>query len=117
MSHFAQIDENGVVQRVIVATQEFIDTGVLGKPSSFIQTSYNTSGGERIDPITKVKSKNGALRKNYAAVGFTYDKVRDAFIPPKEPNADFFDEEKGLWRDLTEELRIKTEAEADTVKK
>jgi len=47
-----------------------------GDPSLWIQTSYNTSGG--------VHSQGGTpLRKNYAGIGYTYDSVRDAFIPPK----------------------------------
>ena len=40
MAHFAKI-ENGVVTQVIVAEQEFIDSGSLGDPTQWIQTSYN----------------------------------------------------------------------------
>ena len=43
MSHFAQIDENNVVIQVIVAEQDFIDSGVMGDPSTWIQTSYTNS--------------------------------------------------------------------------
>ena len=76
MSHFAQIDENNVVTQVIVAEQDFIDTGLVGDPSKWIQTSYNTQAGEH-------KLGGTPLRKNYAGIGFSYDAVRDAFIPPK----------------------------------
>ena len=66
MSHFAKIDSNNIVEEVIVAEQDFINSGAVGDSFLWVQTSYN---------------KN--FRKNYAAVGFTYDKTRDAFIPPK----------------------------------
>lgn len=76
MGHFAQIDENNIVVQVIVADQDFIDTGAVGDPSRWIQTSYNTSAG--------VHRLGGTpLRKNYAGVGYTYDPQLDAFIPPK----------------------------------
>lgn len=76
MSHFAQIDENNIVTNVIVAEQDFIDSGAVGDPSKWIQTSYNTQAGVHLLGGTP-------LRKNYAGIGYTYDSVRDAFIPPK----------------------------------
>ena len=42
MSHFAEIDKDGVVQRVLVVEQDFIDSGKLGDSNNWIQTSYNT---------------------------------------------------------------------------
>ena len=75
MAHFAKV-ENGVVTQVIVIEQDVLNLGHWGDPSLWIQTSYNTSGG--------VHSQGGTpLRKNYAGIGYTYDSVRDAFIPPK----------------------------------
>ena len=75
MAHFARV-ENGVVTQVIVIDQETLNTGHWGDPASWVQTSYNTQGG--------VHSLGGTpLRKNYAGIGYTYDSVRDAFIPPK----------------------------------
>jgi len=76
MSHFAQTDENNIVINVIVAEQDFIDSGAVGDPASWIQTSYNTQAGVH-------KTGGSPLRKNYAGIGYTYDTVRDAFIPPK----------------------------------
>lgn len=71
MAHYAKVN-NGTVEQVIVAEQDFIDT--LG--GTWVQTSYNTYGG--------VHSNGGTpLRKNYAGVGYTYDSTRDAFIPPQ----------------------------------
>ena len=65
MSHFAKLNNN-VVTEVIVSEQDFINSGAVGDSFLWVQTSYSSS-----------------FRKNYAAVGFTYDKVRDAFIAPK----------------------------------
>lgn len=90
MSHFAQIDENNIVTRVLVIEQDVIDTGLFGQPSSFIQTSYNTSGGQHALGGTP-------LRKNYAGVGYTYDSGRDAFIPPKPYNSWTLNEDTCLW--------------------
>ena len=79
MAHYAKVSD-GLVTQVIVAEAEFFDTFVDSSPGEWIQTSYNTSGG--------VHSDGGvALRKNYAGVGFTYDSVRDAFIPPQPYNS------------------------------
>ena len=72
MSHFAKV-ENGIVTNVIVAEQDVIDTGVFGE--GWVQTSYNTRGGQH--------PEGRPLRKNYAGIGYTYDSGRDAFIPPQ----------------------------------
>ena len=75
MAHFAQV-VNGVVTQVIVAEQDFINSGAVGPAAQWIQTSYNTQGG--------VHTLGGTpLRKNYAGIGYSYDAGRDAFIPPK----------------------------------
>jgi len=82
MAHFAEVDENNIVQRVIVISQENIDSGNWGSPSSWVQTSYNTRGGKHYDQ-DRVEDSGIALRFNYAGAGYTYDEVRDAFIPPR----------------------------------
>ena len=90
MSHFAYVNAKGIVEQVIVAEQDVIDSGLFGSPSSWVQTSYNTYGG--------VHANGGVpLRKNYAGIGFTYDSVRDAFIPPKPYNSWILDENTCLW--------------------
>jgi hypothetical protein len=76
MPHFAQIDDDNTVIQVIVAEQDFIDSGVVGDPSKWIQTSYNTFAGQH-------KLGGIPLRKNYAGIGYSYDPKLDAFIPPK----------------------------------
>lgn len=78
MAHFAQIDENNRVVNVIVAEQNFIDSGAVGDPSRWIQTSYNTRKGVHLQGGTP-------LRKNYAGIGMIYDAGRDAFMSP-HPN-------------------------------
>ena len=86
MSHFAEISgSNNIVTRVIVAEQDFIDSGAVGTGSNWVQTSYNTHGGVHYGDVSGSYVPDGgvALRKNYAGVGYTYDEERDAFIPPK----------------------------------
>jgi len=90
MSHFAQIDENNIVTRVLVIEQDVVDTGLFGEPSSFVQTSYNTQGGVH-------KLGGTPLRKNYAGIGYTYDAGRDAFIPPKPYNSWVLNESTCLY--------------------
>ena len=80
MSHFAEINSDGVVQRVIVAEQDFINSGLVGDSFNWVQTSYN-----------------GNFRKNYAGVGYTYDKTRDAFIPPQPYPSWTLNEETCQW--------------------
>jgi len=84
MAHFAKVVSNTVTQ-VIVAESEFFETFVDSSPGAWIQTSYNTSGGVHYDSNTGEPSldQTKALRKNYAGIGYTYDSIRDAFIPPK----------------------------------
>jgi len=90
MTHFARV-QDGIVTEVIVIEQDMIDTGLWGPPSEWIQTSYNTHGG--------VHSQGGTpLRKNFAGVGYTYDEVLDAFIPPKLFNSWVLDETTCFWK-------------------
>lgn len=96
MSHFAQIDENDIVVQVIVVEQEVINTGLFGDPTKWIQTSYNTHGGVHYGQDGNPDGGN-ALRKNYAGIGYTYDRVRDAFIPPKPFDSWNLNEETCLW--------------------
>lgn len=87
MAHYAHIVD-GVVDVVIVAEQEYIDT--LPDASSWVQTSYNTRNGVHMLGGTP-------LRKNYAGIGFTYDAQRDAFIPPKPYQSWVLNEDTCDW--------------------
>ena len=88
MSHFAKVCD-GIVTQVIVAEPEFFQTFVDSSPGEWIQTSYNTYGGQH--------PEGRPLRKNYAGIGFTYDPVRDAFIPPKPYDSWTLNEDTCLW--------------------
>jgi hypothetical protein len=79
MSHFAKL-ENNVVTQVIVAEQDFINSGSVGDSFLWVQTSYN-----------------GNFRKNYAGIGYTYDQGRDAFIPPKPFESWVLNEDTCRW--------------------
>jgi len=96
MSHFAFVNLQGTVEKVIVAEQDVIDSGLFGPSSSWIQTSYNTYGGVHYGPDRNPDS-GIPLRKNYAAVGYTYDLVRDAFIAPQPYPSWYLDEQTCLW--------------------
>lgn len=93
MSHFAKLDENNIVIFVTFGRDE--DDGKEAELSArtgdvYKQTSYNTQGGIHLLGGTP-------FRKNFAAVGDTYDPIRDAFIPPK-PEGDWtLNEETCLW--------------------
>ena len=89
MAHYAQVID-GTVTQVIVAEQEFIDSGLVGDPATWIQTSYNTHGGVH-------SAGHDPLRKNYAGIGFTYNSGLDAFIPPKPFASWLLNENTCLW--------------------
>ena len=93
MGHFAEISgSNNIVTRVIVADQDFIDSGAVGASSNWVQTSYNTHGG--------VHRLGGTpLRKNYAGVGYIWDEKRDAFYDPQPDPTWSFNEETCVWEE------------------
>jgi hypothetical protein len=86
MSHWAEIDNNNIVLRVLVgdnndpAGDEGYAWLIDNLGGTWIKTSYN-----------------GKIRKNYAGAGYTYDEVRDAFIAPEPEGNIGFDEETCRW--------------------
>lgn len=96
MAHFAKV-KDGVVTQVIVAEPEFFDSFVDNEPGEWIQTSYNTRGGQHYDPETGEVDDGTPLRKNYAGIGFTYDREKDAFIPPSPFVSWLLNEDTCLW--------------------
>ena len=92
MSHFAEIDSNNKVIRVLVGDnndpagdegyQWFVDN--LG--GTWIKTSYNHR-----------------IRKNFAAINYTYDEVRDAFIAPKCHDEAILNEDNCRWECVNDE--------------
>ena len=97
MSHFAEINNDNIIQRVIVAEQDFINSGAVGEADNWIQTSYNTRGGVHYAPNSNNPDGGIALRKNYAGKGYTYDPTRDAFITPQPYPSWTLDEDSCIW--------------------
>jgi hypothetical protein len=90
MAHFAKVT-NGIVTQVIVAEPEFFETFVDTNPGEWIQTSYNTHGG--------VHTQGGTpLRKNFAGIGYAYDRTNDCFVPPKPYASWSLDTNSCLWQ-------------------
>ena len=99
MAHFAEIDNNNIVVRVLVVDNSLEHRGSdflandLGLGGTWIQTSYNNN-----------------IRKNYAGIGYTYDAIRDAFIPPKANchSEETLDETTCHWVCTNEEHEVLT---------
>jgi hypothetical protein len=89
MAHFAEIDENNIVKQVLVVSNEQEHRG-----QEFLSNDLNLGG------IWIQTSYNGNIRKNYAGIGYTYDPIRDAFIPPKPFNSWILNEDTCLWESL-----------------
>ena len=93
MAHFACLDTNNVVTQVIVVSNPDTSTA-QGEEKESIGIAFC----ERLLGGTWVKtSYNAKIRKNYAGIGFTYDKDRDAFIPPKPYASWVLNETTCLW--------------------
>ena len=93
MAHFAEIDENNVVLRVIVGVDEPLDGEAIYHEmtgTTWKKTSYNTVAGQHTLGGTP-------FRKNYAGIGYTYDAGRDAFIPPQPFPSWTLDEQTCQW--------------------
>lgn len=96
MAHFAQLDENNIVIRVLVTDnndqngdegyQWLIDN--LG--GRWVKTSYNTQQGKHL-------LGGVPFRGNYAGIGYTYHEDIDAFVPPKEYPSWIIDTENYTW--------------------
>lgn len=86
MAHFAEIDENNIVVRVLVVANDQEHRGAeflahdLGLGGTWIQTSYNET-----------------IRKNFAGIGMTYDATNDAFIPIKPEGNFVLNQETFKW--------------------
>lgn len=93
MAHFAEIDENNIVKQVIVVNNnELLNNGVESEAKG-IEFCQTLLGGRWIQT-----SYNGSIRKNFAAIGYTYDATRDAFIAPKPFNSWTLDEDTCRWQ-------------------
>lgn len=98
MAHYAFLDENNIVTEVIVGIDEDKLIEDLDPETWYgnfrgqicKRTSYNT--------VANINLAGGEpFRKNYAGIGYKYDEILDAFIPPKPYNSWYLDEEKCIW--------------------
>ena len=90
MAYYAKIDENNKVIKVLRIEEDMINTGHFGDPANWIQTSYNTHGGQH-------RLGGTPLRKNYAGVGMIYDKDMDAFYSPQPYPSWLLNEDTCHW--------------------
>lgn len=111
MAYFAQINENNYVTNVYsVNNSVIIENGienenlgaiflnnVLNNQIIYKRTSYNTLGGIHYTNGQPSIDQSKAFRKNYAGIGYYYDNIKDAFIPPKPYPSWVLDEFSCLW--------------------
>lgn len=95
MAHFAKLDDNNIVIAVHVVNNDdvnnlpFPDSELIGV--SFLANLYNGYTN------WKQTSYNANFRKNYAGIGYAYDDVLDAFIPPKPYSSWILDSDTANW--------------------
>ena len=101
MAHYAYLDENNIVTLVVVGKDEGEDGVDWEQYYGAKRTSYNTFAGVHYNTETNERSadQSKAFRKNYAGIGFTYDPIRDAFIPPKPSETAILNENTCLWEE------------------
>ena len=99
MAHYAFLDANNIVVNVITGIDEGTDDIDWEEFYGAKRTSYNTKGGIYYDPITNLphEDQSKASRKNYAGIGYSYDPVKDAFIPPKSFDSWILNEDTCNW--------------------
>lgn len=88
MPHFAQV-QNGIVVNVLEADQAFINSGEAGDFGEFIETCPETHANTH--------PRGTPLRKNFGNIGYVYDAVRDAFIPPQPYPSWHINEDTCQW--------------------
>ena len=88
MAHYAELDENNVVLRVVVIDNEHEPTEEAG--IAYCQQLFGSQYWRKC-------SYNGTIRKNFPGIGYTYDPVRDAFIGPKYYPSWVFNEDLCMW--------------------
>lgn len=89
MAHFAKIDDNNIVEKVEVVSNDIVTNEQAG--IDFLNNLYGS------EDTWKQTSYNGNIRKNFAGTGYTYDETRDAFIPPKPYNSWVLNETTCIW--------------------
>jgi hypothetical protein len=103
MAHFAEVDSNNIVLRVLVIDNEHEHRGQdflsndLGLGGRWIQTSYNAYKGKRWNPNTNELTNEPGFRKNFAGTGYIYMEDIDAFVEPKPFTSWLIDADTGTW--------------------
>jgi hypothetical protein len=96
MAHFAQLDQDNIVTRVIVVhNNELLDGFGVEQETKGVQFCQSLFGA---DTIWAQTSYNATFRKNYAGIGYKFDVGRNAFIPPKPFASWILDEDTCLWK-------------------
>ena len=90
MAHFAKLGVGNIVNRVEVVSNDIAVNEQAGV--DFLNNLYKTRD------IWKQTSYNGNMRKNFAAIGYTYDESRDAFISPQPYPSWILDEDTCIWK-------------------
>ena len=94
MAHFAELNQNNEVLRVVV-----VDNRDTSDASGVEREHIGQAHLEKIlGGVWRQTSYNATMRKNYAGVGYTYDSQRDAFIPPKPFNSWILNETTCQWQ-------------------
>lgn len=102
MAHFAELDSNNIVLRVLAVANDMIKDDQGNEQEQIGVDFLKSLFG--FDSTWKQTSYNGNIRKNYAGIGDTYDVTRNAFIAPMPPafaNGDVWElnEETCRWFD------------------
>lgn len=94
MAHFAKLDNNNLVLECLVVSNNVL--------LNDIGYEVENRGIELLKAITghenwKQTSYSNSFRKNFAGIGYTYDALFDAFIPPKPFNSWLLNETTCAW--------------------
>jgi len=100
VAHFAKLDKNNVVIFVTVGRDEDREEELTERTGDvYKQTSYNTRAGVHYGSDGQPSAdQSKAFRKNYAGLGYKYDPVRDAFVPPRPYASWVLDDTTCLWK-------------------
>ena len=118
MAHFAQLDENNIVQQVIVISNDDCGGGEFPDSEEPGQKFISDLG---LEGVWKQTSYNSNFRKHYAGIGYSYDEENDIFIAPQpfpswsldenfdwkppipmpEDGVYFWNEEAGNWEEVS----------------
>lgn len=94
MAHFAEIGlNNTVLQVIVVHNNELLDENGKESEAKGAEFCRNLFGGTWLQT-----SYNGTFRKNFAGVGYTYNAIRDAFIPPQPYQSWVLDDATCQWK-------------------